>query len=193
MLSYTSGRTYLLELFESEMQSDRVRIVNGPMSVRAYEQLMDIETEIRETGILYKCLLGQHDDLGISCAMLALAWAAQHPHLPNWIGSGLAPRRPRVRKGRIPVGPPLRNDRLVARAARWDFQRDRRRRKGAARHDAPAMFCSRRLPRAVCAINLGSAQPEQKPTERGADPKLPKARPRTLRSRSRQKIRRGRH
>jgi hypothetical protein len=53
MLIYTIGRTYLLELFQSEMQSDRVRIVNGPMSVRAYEQLMDIETEIRETGILY--------------------------------------------------------------------------------------------------------------------------------------------
>jgi hypothetical protein len=44
---------YLLELFQSEMQSDRVRIVDGPMSVRAYEQLMDIEIEIRETGILY--------------------------------------------------------------------------------------------------------------------------------------------
>jgi hypothetical protein len=27
--------------------------------------------------IVYKCLPGQHDDLGISCAMLA--WAARHP------------------------------------------------------------------------------------------------------------------
>jgi hypothetical protein len=86
MLIYTIGRTYPLELFQSEMQSARVRIVDGPMSVRAYEQLMD-ETEIRETGILYKCLPGQHDDLGISRAVLASA--AQHPHLPNWIGSGL--------------------------------------------------------------------------------------------------------
>jgi hypothetical protein len=97
MLIYTIGRSYLLELLQSALQSDLVRFVDGPMSVRAYEQLMDLETDFRETGILYKCLPGQHDDLGISCAMLG--WAAQHPHPPNWIGSGLAPRRPRVRRG----------------------------------------------------------------------------------------------
>jgi len=35
---------------------------------------MGLETEIRESGIVYSCPPGQHDDLSISCAMLA--WAA---------------------------------------------------------------------------------------------------------------------
>jgi hypothetical protein len=94
MLVYTIGRNYLLELFQSELQSDLVRIVDGPMSRRAYEQLMNLETEIRESGIVYKCLPGQHDDLGISCAMLA--WAARHPHLRAWTETAIASRRPRL-------------------------------------------------------------------------------------------------
>ncbi len=40
---------------------------------------------MREGGIVYKCLPGQHDDLGISCAMLN--WAARHPHLEAWMGN----------------------------------------------------------------------------------------------------------
>jgi hypothetical protein len=40
MLVYTIGRTYLIELFHSELQTDLVRFVDGPMSRRAYEQLM---------------------------------------------------------------------------------------------------------------------------------------------------------
>ena len=92
MLVYTIGRSYLLELYQSELQSDLVRIVDSPMSRRAYEQLMALETELRETGIIYKCAPGQHDDLGISCAMLA--WAARHPHLHLWVRDLLTPRRP---------------------------------------------------------------------------------------------------
>jgi hypothetical protein len=80
---YTIGRSQLLELFHAELQSDIVRMVDGPMSQKAYEQLMNLETELRDTGIIYKCLPGQHDDLGISCAMLA--WAARHPHLQGWM------------------------------------------------------------------------------------------------------------
>ena len=53
---------------------------------------MGLETEMRESGILYKCPPGHHDDLGISCAMLA--WAARHPHLRAWVGTALASRRP---------------------------------------------------------------------------------------------------
>jgi hypothetical protein len=83
MLIYTIGRTYLLELFHAELQSNQVRFVDGPMSRRAYEQLNGLETEIRESGIVYSCPSGQHDDLGISCAMLA--WAARHPHLSEWV------------------------------------------------------------------------------------------------------------
>ena len=93
MLIYTIGRSYLLELFHAELQADQVRFVDGPMSQRAYEQLNGLETEIRESGIVYSCPPGQHDDLGISCAMLA--WAARHPHLEAWVRTASYERKPR--------------------------------------------------------------------------------------------------
>jgi hypothetical protein len=83
MLIYTIGRSYLIELYHAELQSDQVRIVDGPTSRRAYEQLMELKTEMRESGTVYSCPSGQHDDLSISCAMLA--WAARHPHLASWV------------------------------------------------------------------------------------------------------------
>jgi hypothetical protein len=92
MLFYTVGRSYLLELYRSELQSGQVRNVDAPATRRAYEQLMALETEIRESGIIYRCPPGQHDDLGISCAMLA--WAARHPHLRLWANNVLSARRP---------------------------------------------------------------------------------------------------
>jgi hypothetical protein len=55
MLIYTIGRSYLLELFHAELQADQVRFVDGPMSKRAYEQLNGLETEFRESGIVYSC------------------------------------------------------------------------------------------------------------------------------------------
>ena len=64
------------------------------MSRQAYEQLMELETEIRESGIVYSCPSGRHDDLGISCAMLA--WAARHPHVQGW-ARALEQRLPRRR------------------------------------------------------------------------------------------------
>ena len=48
---------------------------------------------MRESGIVYSCPSGKHDDLGISCAMLT--WAARHPHLDYWASTALAARRPR--------------------------------------------------------------------------------------------------
>jgi hypothetical protein len=93
MLFYTIGRTYLIEFYHTELQSNQVRIVDGPMSRLAYQQLEGLETEYRESGVVYSCPPGQHDDLGISCAMLA--WAARHPHLSSWVGTALAARRPR--------------------------------------------------------------------------------------------------
>jgi hypothetical protein len=93
MLIYTIGRSYLLELFHAELQADQVRFVDGPMSQRAYEQLNGLETEIRENGIVYSCPPGQHDDIGISCAMLA--WAARHPHLEEWVRTASYERKPR--------------------------------------------------------------------------------------------------
>ena len=91
---YTIGRTYLLELLHSELQSDLVRFADGDMMRRAYAQLANLETEFRESGVIYTCPPGQHDDLGISCAILA--WAARHPHLQSWVRN--LPAAPRRRK-----------------------------------------------------------------------------------------------
>jgi hypothetical protein len=93
---YNIGRSYLLELFHNQLQSDLVRFAAGPATRRAYEQLANLELEFNESGTKYTCPVGLHDDLGISCAMLA--WAARHPHREIWmrnlVGS-LRPRRPR--------------------------------------------------------------------------------------------------
>ena len=93
MLVYTIGRSHLLELFQTELHCDQVRIARTPALRRAYEQLANLETELRESGTVYTCPPGQHDDLGISCAMLA--WAARHPHLEIWMRNLQATRRPR--------------------------------------------------------------------------------------------------
>lgn len=99
ILVYGIGRSHLIELLHSEMQSDLVKFIDGPMIRRAFEQLINLETEYRETGRRYTCPSG-HDDLGISLAMLA--WAAQHPHLERvWlreIQGAQRPRRPRPDK-----------------------------------------------------------------------------------------------
>jgi hypothetical protein len=76
-------------------QAGRVCFADGPEARCAYAQLEALEPEMREGGMLYKCLPGQHDDLGVSCAMLN--WAAHHPHLQTWYGNMLAARRPRRR------------------------------------------------------------------------------------------------
>jgi hypothetical protein len=93
---YTIGRSHLLELFHNELQAGQVRMVDGPETRKAFDQLTKLETEIRDTGIVYNCLPGQHDDLGISCAMLA--WAAGHPHLRAvWMERAHINERPRPR------------------------------------------------------------------------------------------------
>jgi hypothetical protein len=97
---YGIGRSYLLELFHSELQSNLVRFAAGPATRQAYEQLANLELEFRDSGMVYGCPVGLHDDLGISCAMLA--WAARHPHLPYWLRNletGRRPRKPRQTHG----------------------------------------------------------------------------------------------
>src|SRR5262245_4572450 len=64
MLVYTIGRSQLLQLLLAELHSGQVRFVDGPESRRAYGQLEALETELRDSGIVYKCAAGQHDDLG---------------------------------------------------------------------------------------------------------------------------------
>jgi len=97
---YNVGRTFLLELLLAEMRDGRVRFADSTESVRAYEQLTALEPEQRESGIVYKCPSGQHDDLAMSLAMLA--WAAQHLHLEAWtrpIFDAHRPRRQRQQYG----------------------------------------------------------------------------------------------
>ena len=80
---YTIGRTFLIELFHAELQSDLVRLTPDPMVRQAYEQLANLELELKEGGAVYTCPPGKHDDLGISVAMLT--WAARHPHVPSLV------------------------------------------------------------------------------------------------------------
>jgi terminase large subunit-like protein len=91
---YNVGRTYLLDLLHTYLRDDKIRILHNPAALRAYEQLMMLEVQLREGGIVYHCPPGQHDDLAISFAILV--WAAQHPHLAYW-SRALEPRiiRPR--------------------------------------------------------------------------------------------------
>ena len=101
--AYTIGRTYLFDLLLREMQNDKVRILDGANSQRAYEQLMNLEKEIGQSGIIYRCLARHHDDLAISCAMVV--WAAQHLHLPRWCwpfgAAGCSQRSSRAKCSRL--------------------------------------------------------------------------------------------
>lgn len=93
---YQIGRTFLLELLLAELRNDRIRLPRSPESGRAYEQLMALEPEQRESGVVYKCPPGHHDDLGMSLAMLA--WAAQHLHLESWQRPIFDAHRPKRRR-----------------------------------------------------------------------------------------------
>jgi hypothetical protein len=79
---YKVGRSFLIELLHSELLRDQVRLSNDQNIRRAYEQLAKLDVEYKEGGVVYSCTPGEHDDLGISLAMLA--WAASHPHLEYW-------------------------------------------------------------------------------------------------------------
>jgi hypothetical protein len=80
---YNVGRTFLLEHFHNLLVSREIRFVDGPDAKRAYQQLLNLDLELRQTGKIYMCPPGQHDDLGISCAILA--FIARHPHLPHHV------------------------------------------------------------------------------------------------------------
>jgi hypothetical protein len=93
---YQIGRTFLLELLLAQFRDRQIRFVDGPESRRAYEQLATLEPEQRESGIVYKCPAGQHDDLAMSLAMLA--WADRHLHFDEWAWPVLDAHRPRLRQ-----------------------------------------------------------------------------------------------
>ena len=66
ILVYKISRTYLLDFLLRELQHDTVRIVASDQSMRAYEQLMQLDVEYKQNGIIYTCPAGYHDDLAIS-------------------------------------------------------------------------------------------------------------------------------
>jgi hypothetical protein len=90
---YTIGRTLLLEQLHREFEADLVRLGTSVDIRRGFEQLANLEVDYREGGTVYQCPVGQHDDLGISFAMLC--WAAQHSHLSLWTRDIEARHRPR--------------------------------------------------------------------------------------------------
>jgi hypothetical protein len=96
---YTVGRTHLIELLHREFQSNLVRLGHSTDIRRGFEQLINLDVDYRQGGTVYQCVAGQHDDLGISFAMLV--WAAQHPHLPTWMRNVGATPRPRSARPRF--------------------------------------------------------------------------------------------
>jgi hypothetical protein len=93
---YNVGRTYLFDRLLGDFRSRQIRFTEEPMARRIYEQLNDLEVEQKETGKIYKCLPGKHDDLGISGAMLN--WAIRHPHFVSWGRHIDAQHRPRPQR-----------------------------------------------------------------------------------------------
>jgi hypothetical protein len=74
---YRLGRSFLLDGLLQKFRAGQIRMIDGPMARKAYEQLNALEFERTEDRVRYICPPGQHDDLAMSLAMLA--WAADHP------------------------------------------------------------------------------------------------------------------
>lgn len=55
---YTIGRTYLIDLLHRTMSDDQLRILHGPVAMRAYEQLMMLEIEPRRAALNYREVVG---------------------------------------------------------------------------------------------------------------------------------------
>jgi hypothetical protein len=81
---YRLGRTFLLDYLLQKFRAGQIRLFDGPMARKAYEQLNALEFERTEDRVRYICPPGQHDDLAMSLAMLA--WAADHRHFMEvWV------------------------------------------------------------------------------------------------------------
>jgi hypothetical protein len=94
---YTIGRSYLLDLLLGHLEADQVRFANGADVQRGYAQLTQLEVQLRDSGRIYACPNGRHDDLAISIALVV--WAARHPDVESWSRSLIR----RVRKPRPKV------------------------------------------------------------------------------------------
>jgi hypothetical protein len=93
VLVYRVGRSFLLDLLLADLRNGRIRLPDNEDSRHAFSQLEGFEPEQRETGVVYKCPAGQHDDLAMSLAMVA--WAAQHLHFDRWTRPIFDAHRPR--------------------------------------------------------------------------------------------------
>jgi hypothetical protein len=93
---YNVGRTFLFERLLTDFRARQIRLIEEPMARRLYEQLHSLEVELKNSGKIYKCLPGKHDDLAISCAMLN--WAIRHPHFGSWTSQVDAQHRPRPQR-----------------------------------------------------------------------------------------------
>ena len=102
LLVYTVGRTFLIDNFYNLLATGLVRMAKGTDSQRTYAQFESLKMELRDSGKIYTCLPGHHDDLAISCCMLA--WACRHPHLQRWKTTGFADRMPRPPQRAVPSG-----------------------------------------------------------------------------------------
>ena len=69
---YPVGRSYLFDLLHRELHDNKVRILDGPTSRRAYEQLTMLEMDYRQNGTIYAVYQG---DTMISPS-----------HAPSWCG-----------------------------------------------------------------------------------------------------------
>jgi hypothetical protein len=97
---YRLGRTFLLDGLLQKFRANLIRLIDGPMAQKAYEQLNALEFERTEDRVRYICPPGQHDDLAMSLAMLA--WAADHPHFMRlWVRPIEDRHRPRRLRPKI--------------------------------------------------------------------------------------------
>jgi hypothetical protein len=93
---YRVGRTFLLDYLLQKFRAGQIRMTDGPMARKAYEQLNVLEFERTDDRVRYICPPGQHDDLAMSLAMLA--WAADHRHFMEvWVRPIEDRHRPKVR------------------------------------------------------------------------------------------------
>jgi hypothetical protein len=94
---YRLGRTFLLDYLLQKFRAGQIRLIDGPMARKAYEQLNALEFERTEDRVRYICPPGQHDDLAMSLAMLA--WAVDHPHFRAlWVRPIEDRHRPKVKR-----------------------------------------------------------------------------------------------
>jgi len=94
---YRLGRTFLLDYLLQKFRAGQIRLIDGEMARRAFEQLSALEFERNAERVRYICPPGQHDDLAMSLAMLA--WAADHPHFMQlWV----RPIEDRYRPKKVP-------------------------------------------------------------------------------------------